>query len=71
MDDVRPGKYRHYKGNIYEVICLARHSETEEEYVVYKALYGTHDYWIRPRAMFSERVIIAGRQVRRFVLMDD
>ena len=51
---VQPGRYRHYKGQEYEVLGVARHSETEEEYVVYRALYGDCGLWIRPRAMFPE-----------------
>ncbi|MGE4158491.1 MAG: DUF1653 domain-containing protein [Planctomycetota bacterium] len=61
-----PGTYRHYKGNMYEVVGVARHSETEEEVVVYRALYGERGLWVRPRAMFEETVEIAGKRVRRF-----
>lgn len=60
------GKYRHYKGNLYEVMGVAKHSETEEEFVVYKALYGNYDLWIRPKAMFLERVLVDGNEVVRF-----
>ena len=63
---VQPGRYRHYKGHEYEVLGVARHSETEEEYVVYRALYGDRGLWIRPTAMFEELVVIEGRQVPRF-----
>ena len=63
---VQPGRYRHYKGHEYEVLGVARHSETEEEYVVYRALYGDRGLWIRPTAMFEELVVIAGRHVPRF-----
>ncbi len=63
---IRPGIYEHYKGNKYEVIGLARHSETEEELVVYRALYGDHGLWVRPYQMFVERVTIDGEQVPRF-----
>ena len=49
------GHYRHYKGKEYEVIGVARHSETEEEFVVYRTLYGNFDLWVRPTAMFLER----------------
>lgn len=63
---IRPGIYEHYKGNKYEVIGLARHSETEEELVVYRALYGDHGLWVRPYQMFVERVTIEGEQVPRF-----
>ncbi|BFU94653.1 MAG: conserved protein of unknown function [Nitrospira sp.] len=63
---VEPGRYRHYKGNEYEVVGTARHSETEEEFVVYRALYGARGLWIRPRAMFEETVMVEGKQVPRF-----
>ena len=61
-----PGRYRHYKGRHYEVACLARHSETEEVLVVYRPLYGAGEWWVRPHAMFVERVEIDGRAVPRF-----
>ncbi|HEY6085296.1 MAG TPA: DUF1653 domain-containing protein, partial [Nitrospira sp.] len=63
---IQPGRYRHYKGNEYEVIGIARHSETEEEYVVYRALYGERGLWIRPAAMFEEEIEVNGKRVRRF-----
>lgn len=60
------GRYRHYKGNDYEVLGIARHSETEEELVVYRCLYGDASLWVRPLAMFVETVTEAGQQVPRF-----
>lgn len=63
---IRPGIYRHYKGQRYEVIDVARHSETEEWLVVYRTLYGNHDLWVRPLAMFEEQVDVAGQSVPRF-----
>ncbi|MEZ4863642.1 MAG: DUF1653 domain-containing protein [Caldilineaceae bacterium] len=60
------GRYRHYKGKEYEVIGVARHSETEEEYVVYRTLYGNFDLWIRPKAMFQAEVLVDGVNVPRF-----
>jgi hypothetical protein len=63
---IHPGRYRHYKGNDYEVLGVARHSETEELVVVYRTLYGDHGLWVRPYAMFCETVIVDGRQVPRF-----
>jgi len=62
----KPGKYVHYKGNPYEVIAVARHSETMEELVVYRALYGERGLWVRPRAMFCENVTVNGASVPRF-----
>ena len=56
MSTVRPGRYRHFKGNEYEVIGVARHSATLEEMVVYRALYGDGGLWVRPAAMWTERV---------------
>jgi hypothetical protein len=63
---IQPGRYRHYKGNEYDVIGVARHSETEEPFVIYRALYGDRGLWIRPAAMFLETVIVEGRPVPRF-----
>ena len=63
---IQIGRYRHYKGNEYEVIGVARHSETLEELVVYRALYGDHGIWVRPMAMFMESVEFNGRSVPRF-----
>lgn len=66
----KPGLYRHYKGNDYRVIGLARHSETLEALVIYQALYGDHGLWVRPAAMFNETVTVAGCRVRRFAPFD-
>ncbi len=63
---IEPGRYRHYKGNDYEVLGVARHSETEEEFVVYRALYGERALWIRPAAMFLEFVLVEGQPRPRF-----
>jgi hypothetical protein len=67
---IRPGHYRHYKGNLYEVIGTARHSETEEVMVVYRSLYGDHSLWVRPLGMFLENVCIDGHEVPRFASCD-
>ena len=63
---VKPGRYRHYKEKDYAVIGCAKHSETEEEFVVYRALWGEHGLWIRPKAMFLETVQMNGQPVPRF-----
>jgi hypothetical protein len=63
------GRYRHYKGRDYIVMGVARHSETEEELVVYCQDYGDHQWWVRPKAMFLESVDVDGRQVPRFALL--
>lgn len=70
-NQIRPGRYRHYKGKDYQVIDLARHSETEEWLVVYRCLYGDHSLWVRPLTMFRETVELAGEQVPRFSRIDD
>lgn len=64
--EIKPGKYRHFKGNLYEVIGVARHSETQEEMVVYRALYGEHGLWVRPVAMWTEAVDRDGYHGPRF-----
>ncbi|MDP1767816.1 MAG: DUF1653 domain-containing protein [Nitrospirota bacterium] len=66
---VQPGRYRHYKGPEYEVLGVARHSETEEEFVVYRALYGEGGLWIRPATMFLETVTVDGQPCPRFELI--
>ena len=68
---VEPGIYEHFKGARYEVLFVARHSETEEEFVVYRQLYGDRARWVRPAAMFTEVVERDGRRVPRFARMDD
>ena len=64
--DIKPGKYRHFKGNYYEVIDMARHSETMEEMVVYRALSGEHGLWVRPAVMWTETVDRDGYHGPRF-----
>ncbi|NVF13464.1 DUF1653 domain-containing protein [Vreelandella maris] len=63
-----PGIYRHYKGNLYEVMGTAQHSESEEPLVVYRALYGDYGLWVRPLAMFMESVTKEGNTQPRFAL---
>lgn len=65
-EPILPGRYRHYKGNEYEVLCVAKHSETLEPMVVYKALYGAGEIWVRPAGMWNELVEVGGKLVRRF-----
>jgi hypothetical protein len=64
--EVKIGKYRHFKGNEYQVIGIAKHSETLEEFVVYQALYGERGLWIRPRVMFLETIERDGKVMPRF-----
>ena len=71
MDGIMPGVYRHFKGKLYEVIGVARHSETLEEMVVYRALYESEEFgsdalWVRPKAIFLESVVVDGKSVPRF-----
>ena len=65
------GKYRHFKGNEYEVLYIAKHSETMEEMVVYRALYGEHGVWVRPKAMFLEQITRDGKTFSRFEKISD
>ena len=71
MSEILPGRYRHFKGNEYEVICTARHSETEEEMVVYRALYGEGGIWVRPASMWNETLERDGKTVQRFTRLPD
>lgn len=71
MSEIKPGKYRHFKGNEYEVITLAKHSETMEEMVVYKALYGEGGYWVRPASMWNETVERDGKVFKRFEYIEE
>ncbi|MGP4964469.1 DUF1653 domain-containing protein [Psychrobacter celer] len=66
---VAQGIYRHYKGNLYQVLHTAQHSETEEALVVYRCLYGEYGVWVRPLAMFTETVEVEGKEVPRFELI--
>ena len=68
---LKNGIYRHYKGQQYQVIGLATHSETEERVVVYKALYGEFGLWVRPVTMFMESVVIDGVKQQRFEFIKD
>ena len=71
MDKINLGKYRHYKGNLYEVIGVAKHSETLELMVVYKALYGENEIWVRPAYMWNEEVNVGGQTLKRFTYIED
>lgn len=68
---IKLGKYRHYKGNEYEVIGVARHSEALDELIIYRALYGDFDLWARPLKMFLEEVEVDGKKMPRFQYLDD
>lgn len=64
--DYRPGVYRHFKGNLYRLLYVAKHSETQEDYVVYQALYGEKGFWVRPAKMWNENVSRGGYDGKRF-----
>lgn len=69
--EIKPGKYRHFKGREYEVLYLAHHSETQEEMVVYRALYGDFGIWVRPASMWLETVEREGKTYQRFTKIED
>ncbi|HEY3699461.1 MAG TPA: DUF1653 domain-containing protein [Spongiibacteraceae bacterium] len=71
MTALRPGIYRHFKGNLYEVLDIARHSETLEPHVVYRALYGDFGLWVRPLAMFEQLITHEGHLQPRFAFLRD
>lgn len=68
---VKLGRYRHFKGNEYEVIAVAKHSETLEPMVVYRALYGDGGIWVRPLSMWNETVELNGVKQKRFTYVDE
>ena len=68
---LKKGFYRHFKGNIYELTDTAKHSETLEEYVVYRATYGDKGLWIRPAKMWDETVVRDGKEYKRFTYIGD
>ena len=71
MESIKSGRYRHFKGKEYEVLGVARHSETEEELVVYRALYGDFGLWVRPVSMWNEAVERDGKTFRRFTYIGE
>lgn len=71
MESIKPGRYRHFKGKEYEVLGVARHSETEDELVVYRALYGDFGLWVRPVRMWNETVERDGKTFRRFTYIGE
>ena len=71
MEEIKPGRYRHFKGGEYEVLGLATHSETEEPMVVYRPLYGERGLWVRPASMWNETVERDGKTFRRFTYLGD
>ena len=70
MQEVKIGKYRHFKGNEYEVVGFCKDSETTEKMVLYKALYGDKELWVRPYEMFREIIVRDGKKIRRFEKID-
>lgn len=70
MTEIKLGKYRHFKGNMYEVIGIAKNSETLEDTVVYRALYGDGGLWVRPASMWNETVLRDGKEYKRFEFIE-
>lgn len=70
-NEIRPGRYRHFKGNEYLVLFTARHSETGENMVVYRALYDDGDVWVRPASMWNEEIVRDGKTFRRFTFIGE
>ena len=68
--EIKIGKYRHFKGNEYQVLYIAKHSETQEEMVVYKALYGDGGVWVRPASMWNEEIERDGKTYKRFTFVE-
>ena len=66
MENIKMGRYRHFKGGEYEVLYIAKHSETLEDMVVYRALYGEGGVWVRPASMWNETVERGGKTYKRF-----
>ena len=71
MAEIKPGRYRHFKGNEYQLLYVARHSETMEEMVVYQALYGEKGIWVRPASMWNETVVRDGKAMQRFTYVEE
>lgn len=71
MEEIKLGRYRHFKGKEYEVIGVARHSETLENMVVYRAMYGEKALWVRPASMWNETVEQDGKKVKRFIFIGE
>ena len=69
--EIKLGKYRHFKGNEYEVIGVGKHSETLEEMVIYRALYGEGGYWVRPAEMWNEEITRDGKTFKRFTYIEE
>lgn len=68
--EIKQGKYRHFKGNEYEVLYIAKNSETLEDMVVYRALYGEGEVWVRPASMWNEEIVRDGKRVKRFTRIE-
>ena len=71
MDNIKPGVYRHFKGNLYRLLHIARHSESLEPMVVYQALYGEGGIWVRPASMWNDTVVRDGVSCKRFTYIEE
>ena len=70
MEEIKLGRYRHFKGNEYEVLYIGKDSETMEDVVIYRALYGQNEVWVRPARMWNETVVRDGKEYKRFTLIE-
>ncbi|MBQ8566194.1 MAG: DUF1653 domain-containing protein [Clostridia bacterium] len=70
MEEIKLGRYRHFKGNEYEVLYIGKDSETMEDVVIYRALYGQNEVWVRPARMWNETVERDGKIYKRFTLIE-
>ncbi len=71
MEEIKLGRYKHFKGNEYEVLGFANHSETGETMVIYRALYGEQAVWVRPASMWNEKVERDGKTYQRFIYVGE
>ena len=69
--NIKTGKYRHFKGNIYQVICVARNSETLEEMVVYQDVDNREKIWVRPLTIWNEEIVLGGKTIKRFTYIGE
>ena len=71
MENIKMGRYKHFKGNEYEALYIAKHSETLEELVIYRALYGAGELWARPASMWNEEIERDGKKIKRFTYIGE
>lgn len=71
MNKIKLGIYHHYKGNLYKVLCIAKHSETLEDLVIYQDVNASEKIWARPASMWNDEITVDGKTVKRFTLVED